>query len=330
MRMCKVVLTSNPILSGFVKPYTFTILPAGSVAKTPGDDAGPAPGQPSFHSGPVLQIHSSISLQLSQSLPFPFNSAQPTSPPVLTNSTLRLLTPSPSAKSPLFLVSTPTDRATAASEGSSIWCFRMKSWGEQVDELIGAGKYVEALALLDTIDTDLLPDKVCAHAAAYGSLLILASPQDRRTSLAKALDAVSQFRSGEYDRALDSFVKLNINPAKVISLYPKSISGRLSVPRDQWIQMLGGPTPKTTREDVSSPSSSSSEHGGDVEEPSSSGQIAISTIAKVTKLKNPLDVVRPSGVKDPETASVISKKGKPRRGPHINVHMTYFSSRRRR
>jgi Vam6/Vps39-like protein vacuolar protein sorting-associated protein 39 len=326
--MCKVVLTSNTLLSGFVKPYTFTILPAGSVPKAPGDDAGSVLGQPTFYSGPVLQIHSSISLRISQSMPFPFDAAQPTSPPVLTNSTLRLLTPSPSAKSPLFLVSTPTDRATAASEGSSIWCFRMKSWGEQVDELIDAGKYAEALALLDTIDTDLLPDKVCARAVAYGSLLILASPKDRRTSLAKALDAVSQFRSGEYDRALDSFVKLNINPAKVISLYSEQISGRLSVPRGQWIQMFGGPTPKTTREDVSSPSSSSSEHGGgDVEEPASSGQIVISTMAKVSKLKNPLDVVRPSGVKDPDMASVISKRAKPRRGSHINVYMTYFSSR---
>jgi hypothetical protein len=206
----------------------------------------------------------------------------------------------------------------------------MKPWGEQVDELIDAGKYAEALALLDTIDTVLLPDKVCAPAAPYSSLLILASLKDRRTSLAKALDAVSQFRSGEYDGALDSFVKLNINPAKVISLYPESISGRLSVPRGQWIQMLGGPTPKTTREDVSSPSSSSSEHGGDVEEPVSSGHVVASTIAKVSKLKNPPDVVRPSGVKDPETASLMSKKGKPRRGPHINIHMTCFSSRCRR
>jgi Vam6/Vps39-like protein vacuolar protein sorting-associated protein 39 len=61
-----------------------------------------------------------------------------------------------------------------ASEGSSIWCFRMKSWGEQVGELVDAGKYADALALLDTIDAVLLPDKVCAHPAAYSSPLILA------------------------------------------------------------------------------------------------------------------------------------------------------------
>jgi len=36
----------------------------------------------------------------------------------------------------------------------------MKPWGEQVDELIDAGKYAEALTLLDIIDVALLPDKV--------------------------------------------------------------------------------------------------------------------------------------------------------------------------
>lgn len=277
----------------FVKPYIFTILPGGSVLKPPGDDVGSTPGQPSFYPSPVIQIHSSISLQLSQSLPFPFNSPQSTSSPAPTNYTLRLLTPSPSAKSPLFLVSTPTDRSTAASEGSTIWCIRMKPWGEQADELLDAGKYAEALALLDIIDVALLPDK------------------DKRTSLTKALDAVSQFRAGEFDRALDLFVKLNINPAKVISLYPESISGRLSVPHDQWIQMFGGPTPKAAREAIPSSSSNSSEHGGDVEDPT--GQTMGST-GKVGKSKNPLEEIRASGFKDSDTASITSTgKKKPRK-----------------
>ena len=191
----------------------------------------------------------------------------------------------------------------------------MKPWGEQVDELIDAGKYAEALALLDTIDAALLPDKVPTHQTAYNTLLMLASLKDKRTSLTKALDAVSQFRTGDFDRALDSFVQLNINPAKVISLYPESISGRLFVPRDQWIQMFGGPTPKAPREAISSSSSSgSSEHGGDVEEPAPSGQIVAST-GKMGKLKNPLDMIRPSGLKDSDTASITSKKEKPRKGP---------------
>jgi len=216
------------------------------------------------------------------------------------------------------LVSTPTDRTTAASEGSTIWCIRIKPWGEQADELIDAGKYAEALALLDVIDVALLPDKVHTHQSACDSLLMLASLKDKRTSLTKALDGVSKFRAGEFDRALDLFVKLNINPAKVISLYPESISGRLSVPRDQWIQMFGGPTPKAAREAISSSSSDSSEHGGDVEEPA--GQPVGST-GKVGKPKNPLEEIRASGLKDSDTASITStgKKEKPRKGPHIIV-----------
>ena len=310
---------------GFVKPYIFTILPAGTVPKLLGDDAGSAPGQQSFFSSPVLQIHSSISLQLSQSLPLPFNSPQSTSSLAPTNYTLRLLTPSPSAKSPLFLVSTPTDRATAALEGSTIWCIRMKPWGEQSDELIDAGKYAEALALLDVIDVALLPDKVHAHRSAHDSLLILAPSKDKRTGLAKALDAVSQFRAGEFDRALDLFVQLNINPAKVISLYPESISGRLSVPRDQWIQMFGGPSPKAVREAISSSSSSSSEHSRDVEEPA--GQTVGST-GKVGKPTNPLEEIRASGLKDSDMSSITStgKKEKPRKGSHILVsYDVYFN-----
>jgi hypothetical protein len=299
------------------------------VLKPPSDDAGSAPGQPSFYSSPVLQIQSSISLQLSQSLPLPFNSPQSTSSPAPTNYTLRLLTPSPFAKSPVFLVSTPTDRTTAASEGSTIWCIRMKPWGEQVDELIDAGKYAEALALLDIIDVALLPDKVHTHERAHGSLLILASLKDKRTSLTKALDGVSKFRAGEFDRALDLFVKLNINPAKVISLYPESISGRLSVPHDQWIQMFGGPTPKAAREAISSSSSSSSEHGGDVEEPAGH---TVGSTGKVGKPKNPLEEIRASGFKDSDAASITStgKKEKPRKGPHIILSYDVYLTRLRR
>ena len=73
------------------------------------------------------------------------------------------MTTSSSAKFPLLLMTTPTDRTAAAAEGSSIWQFSMKPWSEQIDELVLAGKYSDALALLDTIDEALLPDKVGEH-----------------------------------------------------------------------------------------------------------------------------------------------------------------------
>ena len=59
----------------------------------------------------------------------------------------------------------------------------------------------------------------------------------------RSLNAVSQFRSGNYDAAIDTFLELDINPAKVVALYPEAISGRLSVPEDRWIPLFGGPEP---------------------------------------------------------------------------------------
>ena len=70
------------------------------------------------------------------------------------------MTPTSNNKSPLYLISTPTDKATVANEGSSIWSFTLKPWSDQLDELVLAGQYLDALALLDTLDDAALPDKV--------------------------------------------------------------------------------------------------------------------------------------------------------------------------
>jgi hypothetical protein len=52
---------------------------------------------------------------------------------------------------------------------------------------------------------------------------------------------VSQFRLGKFDDAINSFIELDLNPAKVVALYPERIAGRLSVPPDDWIPLFGGP-----------------------------------------------------------------------------------------
>lgn len=66
--------------------------------------------------------------------------------------------------------------------------------------------------------------------------------QEQRRSCFRALNAVSQFRAGDFDEAIDTFSKLELNPAKVVALYPESISGRLAIPQRDWIQLYGGPT----------------------------------------------------------------------------------------
>ncbi|KAI0041201.1 hypothetical protein FA95DRAFT_1611206 [Auriscalpium vulgare] len=275
----------------FVAPYIFSVLPANTVPTQPPTSSP----QPSFVPSPVLQVHSSISLNLAQSVPFPFSDANPPSAPT-TNYSVRLLTASPFAKSPLFVVSTPTDRTAATVEGSSIWRFRMRPWSEQVDELVNAGLYVDALALLDTIDVAVLPDK------------------DRRRLAIQGLNAVARFKSGDFDQALNTFIELNINPAKVIALYPESVSGRLSVPREQWIPLFGGPAPSISEEPALAASEQVDSGGEEAASPPVESAPATSQSPPSTGLRskftkyNPLEAIRPSGPKDPETASIASTK----------------------
>lgn len=43
---------------------------------------------------------------------------------------------------------------------------------------------------------------------------------------------------------MDAFLELDTNPAKVVALYPESVSGRLHVDSGGWIPIFGGPEPK--------------------------------------------------------------------------------------
>ncbi len=218
----------------FVKPYIFSVLPANTV---------PTSTEGTFHPTTVLQIRSSLSLQSPQNLPFPFITA----PTPQHNSTIRLITPSPSSKSPLYLLTTPTDRASATAEGTSVWSFTMKPWSEQIDELIQDGHYADALALLDII-TPPLPD------------------HDTRRTKIRALNAVAHFRAGKYDAAIDAFTELDVNPAKVVALYPESVAGRLSVPADRWVPLFGGPEPSEKEEEHETGSDEASSHAQDLME----------------------------------------------------------------
>lgn len=132
----------------------------------------PAPGSSTqanltFIPTTVVQIRSAISLLQTQDIPFPFTSSEsipvpPSGTATTPNATVRLLTAS-SGKSPLFFVTTPTEKAAAAADGSTIWQCTMKPWAEQIDELIQAGQYGDALAFLDTIEDAVLADKVLLY-----------------------------------------------------------------------------------------------------------------------------------------------------------------------
>lgn len=313
-RTATIAWPAPPEELAFLKPYVFSVLPPGTVHINPVDASPTGSTQqvqtlpqsqplPSFIPTSVVQIHSSLSLLTTQTIPFPFSSPSSGSNPVLptpSNATIRLMTSSPSGKS-LFLVTTPTDKAAAATEGRTIWQFDMKPWAEQIDELVQSGQYADALALLGTLQEAVLPDKVT------------------RRTLIRALNAVSEFRASKFDSAIDTFLELHLNPAKVIALYPESVAGRLSVPQDGWITLLGGPAPTTTDD-----SSISSEKGS--QEQSSSPAVlldALTTPAESIRSRlgrTGLGVFLPSStaIKEPDTASLSGKP--PHRGLHDDLH----------
>ncbi|KAJ7800623.1 vacuolar sorting protein 39 domain 1-domain-containing protein [Mycena olivaceomarginata] len=202
----------------FLKPYIFSILPAAVPTA-------------------VIEVRSSISLLPIQTLALPFNHAASISTssstvphPQSGNATIQLLMPSASSNS-LFLVTAPIHSTAAMAEGSTIWQMRMKPWNAQINGLVDAGHYHDALALLNKLGADTVPDK------------------EQQVKTIRGLLAVAQFRAGQFDPALKTFIALDVNPAKVIALYPVEVSGRLAVPQDAWISLFGGPVRPVAGED---------------------------------------------------------------------------------
>ncbi|PPR05963.1 hypothetical protein CVT24_004627 [Panaeolus cyanescens] len=302
----------------FIKPYIFSVLPAGSIQTqntepTPGSSSG-AGSSTQVQTNPtaLVQIRSSLSMQITQTIFFPFNASE-YSP--IQNATIRLLTPSNPSQSRLYLLTTPTDKTAAANDGSSVWSFKMRPWSEQIDELVLNGLYADALELLDIVDNALLSDK------------------DQRRTRIRALNAVAQFRASKFDAAIDTFIELDFNPAKVVALYPESVAGRLSVPRERWIPLYGGPEPEEER----APSSdNASEEGKSSSHEKSATEIFDSIVTSTTGSiggrlrKGGLGMLIPGGAKDDDTASITARKRPPTddTSRSIETLVRYLSDRR--
>lgn len=158
--------------SVLVKPYLVSILPAGSMH---GSNTSITQANPS--SNPIIQARSTLSLSVSQTVEYPFAPLKLSKSPPATQYTLRLLSPGPFGKPPLFLVSSPNDRTTLAMEGTTLWMFSMKEWGAQIDELVKDGKYSEALALLDSLEDGTLANRVRVSLLGKGDLMIIAGKE---------------------------------------------------------------------------------------------------------------------------------------------------------
>lgn len=258
---------------------------------------------------PALHIHSSISSQPVQSLVLPIEQR----PGASGGYSIRFLTPSSGSKSPVYAVSSRTDRASVTAEGQTIWLLQMRPWSEQLDELVEGESYEDALALLETIDKATLPDKVRIYFRFLVVLDLTADVQDSRKANLRGLNAVAKFKRGEFDAAIDDFLSLEVNPAKVVALFPESISGRLFIPAENWIPLFGGPSrPKIpvsssgTAETVRSPRRTPS--------PSSS----------VPRAKSILTNLKQAATKDDDAASIRSVRRDKSVGKSLLTNPFYF------
>ncbi|GAA6050759.1 hypothetical protein JCM3770_006612 [Rhodotorula araucariae] len=212
-----------------VPPYVVSLL------------AHPVTSASALASFPSLTVHALDSLAHVQTLAV---SSTPTSPPVsLAASSLaaldkvspakpltlaRLLTVSCSTPKPPLLVLTVTPATPGApmSTGSveqTLWIVTMQPWQAQLEELGEQGRWEEGIRLL------------------RGSLGVISEPLppflSRRLAI---LHSLHLFKTHRYALSIDAFIALDLNPARVVSLYPRAVSGKLFLEHSAHEEVFGG------------------------------------------------------------------------------------------
>lgn len=129
------------------------------------------------------------------------------------------------------LVAEGGQRVCAVSHGAEGVIYALERCGgdAQLDSLVAAGEFDEALALLDTLGDNQVEDRV------------------RRRTQVHACVGVANFAAGRFDDAVDAFLDLDVNPVCVLALYPASVAGSLSRSPDEWLEAFGmsAPLPDT-------------------------------------------------------------------------------------
>lgn len=220
---------------------------------------------------PSLQVHSLLSLSLVQTIALSSVDTK--------SKMVSLLTATSPCKSPIaFLTSSISVQVQSAKQSSvsSISTLTMPSWSVQIDELVYNGSYEEALSLLESVEDILLPDKA-----------------ERRYRL-RSLQGLALFLKGRFDAAIDLFIDLDVNPAKVVCLYPEKISGKLYKDEYHREQIFGGRSEDRIKEIEEKESTKQSVAQED--NPSSLG----------AKKWTGISPYRKSLVKDDDTASIHS------------------------
>jgi len=212
-------------------PYVLSVLPAlvvlGGLSKQQALD--PLTALPSVH------VHSALTLAPVQAVRVPPPTTIPNRPisildvpPTPTPQSARLLTVGSGAKPLMAIVVNPaaSDTSNDPSE-NKIYILTTRTFSSQIDQLISVGEYSEALALLQSLDN-----------ADYSvpNAIEIAKKLRMLVGLSLFLD------KKKYDSAIDIFIEENVNPAKVIALFPQAISGKLFHEREEIEEIWGGRT----------------------------------------------------------------------------------------
>ncbi|CAH7687428.1 hypothetical protein BY996DRAFT_4635646 [Phakopsora pachyrhizi] len=214
-----ILYSASPVETFIKHPYVLSVLPS------------------TVSSASILSVHSVPTLSHIQNLEFPSSVFKPQSE-VTPNSSPSKRTPDPSNhRAPgrrLLTTSSHSSRFTflVATEWCMkekamihhIECLMMRPWAKQLEQLIDAGEYEDSLGLIENLDELSLPKKTAL------------------TRRLQALCAVLKFSKHAHNQAMDCFISLSINPAKVIALYPRQISGKLARRREEWEHIFGGRT----------------------------------------------------------------------------------------
>lgn len=111
---------------------------------------------------------------------------------------VRLLTSAAPLKMPLLL-----------AINNDVFLYPMVSYPNQLEELLSQGQYASALALINGVEDPILADRAV---------------QMRK---AQSLVALQGLQRGQSENAMDTFIELDVNPAKVVGLFDERISGKL-------------------------------------------------------------------------------------------------------
>lgn len=129
--------------------------------------------------------------------------------------------------------------------------------------------------------------------------------------------AVSLFKNGKYDEAIDIFIELDTNPSKVVSLYPESIAGRLSAPEEDWIGLFGGPKGEVLVSSEPKPSEGTTaeepQKAASGDQPTSTSTSAAPALGATATLRGYLPSLIRQSAKDDDTASITSRRSVRRR-----------------